>query len=94
MNGCVLSEDSFKSQVKEIHDISKDLKDNWGLCSVENYLYLKKKDIVVLDLKGKTRNTLDTNFSEESDCFRDSYCEDEIDSACLEGEFNQGKVCV
>ena len=99
MNGCVISEDSFKSQVKEIHDLSKELKDNWELCSVENYLYLKKKDIVLLDLKDKSGSTLDTKDTdtevlEGSNCFRDSDCEKEIDSACLEGEFNQEKVRV
>ena len=97
MNGCVISEDSFKSQVKEIHNVSKDLNDNWELCSVENYLYLKKKDIVLLDLKDKAGSTLDnkdTDVLEERDCFRDSDCEEEIDSAFLEGEFNQKKVSV
>ena len=97
MNGCVISEDSFQSQVKEIHEVSKDLNDNWELCSVENYLYLKKKDIVLLDLKDKSGSALDTNNTEvleERDCFKDSDCEEEIDSACLEGEFNQKKVRV
>ena len=99
MNGCVISEDSFKSQVKEIHDVSKDLNDNWELCSVENYLYLKKKkkDIVLLDLKDKSGSASDANYTdvlEGRDCFRDSDCEEEIDGACLEGEFNQEKVRV
>ena len=96
MSGCVISEDSFKSQVKEIHDVSNDLKDNWELCSVENHLYLKKKDIVLLDLTDKTRSTLDTRNTEvleERNCLRDSDCEDEIDSACLK-ELDQGKVSV
>ena len=97
MNGCVISEDSFQSQVKEIHEVSKDLKDNWELCSVENYLYLKKKDIVLLDLKDKSGSALDTNNTEvleERDYSKNSYCEEEIDSACLEGEFSQEKVGV
>ena len=97
MSGYVISEDSFKSRVKEIHDVSNNLKDNWELCSVESHLYLKKKDIVLLDLKDKTESTLDTRNTEvlaERNCFRDSECEDEIDSACLEEEFNQGKVRV
>ena len=97
MNGCVISEDSFQSQVKEIHEVSRDLSDNWELCSVENYLYLKKKDIVLLDLKDKSGSTSDTNNTEvleERDYSKNSDCEEEIDSACLEGEFSQEKVVV
>ena len=93
MNGRVLSEDSFRSQLKEIHDLSNNLKDNWELCSVDKNLYLKKKETVLLDLyKSNTLNIGETELLEAKDSFK-NLCEQDTNSACLVETVGDGKVC-
>ena len=94
---CNISEDTFKSQVKEIYGISENLKDNWELCSVQNCLYLKKKEVIILDLRklnsvicDKDTEKLETN----NPCGESGNSEQEVDSACLVEDLAQQKVCV
>lgn len=94
MNMCNISEDAFKNQIREIRDISEKLKDNWELCSVQNCLYLKKKEIVLVDLNEQ--NTIcdkDTEELETRDASEDAINSEEVDSACLAEEVPQRKVC-
>ena len=94
---CNISEDTFKSQIKEIYDISEKLKDNWELCSVQNCLFLRKKQVIVLDLR-KPNSVIcdkDTEKLETNNPFGESgNSEQEIDSACLVEDLAQQKVCI